>query len=107
MVAEEVRANRLGKGTRSGAGKEGKSARNRKKMFFGGNELSYLLHTQELIFLEAKNEVVFECKNGQTNSKNDQEFIRFGVGQTENRRLNAPRGWRRLEAELYNRRHYD
>jgi hypothetical protein len=38
-------------------------------MFFRGNELGHLLQTKELMFLEAKNELVFECKKGQTNSK--------------------------------------
>jgi hypothetical protein len=90
MVAEEVRANELGRGTRSGAGKRGKSARNRKKMFFRGNELSYLLQTQELMFLEGKNELVFECKKGQTNSKNEQGFIYFGVERSENPRSRCP-----------------
>jgi hypothetical protein len=39
------------------------------KMLFRGNELSYLLQTNDLTFFGAKNELVFECKKGQTNSK--------------------------------------
>jgi hypothetical protein len=38
-------------------------------MFFRGNELKDLLKIQDLAFLDAKNELVFECKKGQTNSK--------------------------------------
>ena len=68
-MAEEIRTNVLSMGTRNGAGKRGKTAENREKMFFRGNELSHLLQTQELVFLEGKNELVFERKKGQTNVK--------------------------------------
>jgi hypothetical protein len=44
-------------GTRNGAGKEGKSAKNRKKMSFRGNELKDLLQTQGLDVFRAKNEL--------------------------------------------------
>jgi hypothetical protein len=47
----------------------GKSAGNCKKMFFRRNELSDLLEAKDLAFLSAKNELVFERKKGQTNSK--------------------------------------
>jgi hypothetical protein len=38
-------------------------------MFFRRNELNYLLHTKGLAILGAENELVFERKKGQTNSK--------------------------------------
>ena len=80
------------------AGKRGKSAENRKKMFFRGNELNYLLQTQELGFLEAKNELVFERKKGQTNSKKwpkpyffaSSERERGERGATESPNLGSP-----------------
>jgi hypothetical protein len=40
----------------------GKKRGNGKKILFRGNELSYLLQIKDLQFLEAKNELVFECK---------------------------------------------
>ena len=38
-------------------------------MFFRRNELNYLLQTKGLAILGAENELVFERKKGQTNSK--------------------------------------
>ena len=38
-------------------------------MFFRRNELNHLLQIKDLSFSSAKNELVFECKKGQTNPK--------------------------------------
>jgi len=46
-----------------------KYVENRKKILNSGNELKNVLQTNDLAFSGAKNELVFECKKGQSNPK--------------------------------------
>src|SRR5208337_2783755 len=57
-----------GKGRPKGPGR-GERRGNGEKMFFRGNELSYLWQTNDLAFWSVQNELIFECKSAKSNPK--------------------------------------
>jgi hypothetical protein len=59
-----------GKEIRERVAENEKRQENAKKILNRGNKLKDLLKTQDLAFFGAKNKLVFECKKGQSNSRN-------------------------------------
>jgi hypothetical protein len=58
-----------GKGVADRRGGRGKWVEKGKKILNSGNEPKNVLRTKDLAFSEAQNELVFECKKGQSNPK--------------------------------------
>jgi hypothetical protein len=63
-LSHEQACKRAGKEVQNWPGGGRKSAGNAKKILNRGNEPKDLLKTQGLAFLEAKNELFFECNKG-------------------------------------------